>query len=185
LALHSFTPICKSPLCNLKPWSTTPEDHTNEKFTAVKEMDLDLFAEYFTKSIPINALVYDNRCFGTSDGMPRFEIIPSLQMSDIQDAITFAQSLPEVDPEKIAIWGSSYSGAHVLQVAAFDRRVKAVLAQAPMVSGVETTHRVVGSIKAPIFDPIFHAGTSFEIITDSRPCCQNERGRSRDSSGRH
>jgi uncharacterized protein len=109
-------------------------------------MDLDLFAEHFTKSIPINALVYDNRCFGASDGMPRFEIIPSLQISDIQDAITFAQSLPEVDPEKIAIWGSSYSGAHVLQVAAFDRRVKAVLAQAPMVSGVETTHRVVGSM---------------------------------------
>jgi uncharacterized protein len=123
-------------------------------------MDLDLFAEYFTKTISINALVYDNRCFGASDGTPRFEIIPNLQMSDIQDAITFAASLPEVDPEKIAIWGSSYSGANVLQVAAFDRRVKAVLAQAAMISGVETVHRLLGSIKTPIFEPIFHAGSS-------------------------
>jgi uncharacterized protein len=123
-------------------------------------MDLDLFAEYFTKTISINALVYDHRCFGASDGMPRFEIIPSLQMSDIQDAITFAQSLPEVNPGKIAIWGSSYSGAHVLQVAAFDGRVKAVLAQAPMISGVETVHRLLGPMKTPIFEPIFHAGNS-------------------------
>jgi len=143
----------------LRGWLYTHSDQSlkapcvilSHGFTAVKEMDLDLFAEYFTKSIPINALVYDNRCFGASDGLPRFEIIPSLQMSDIQDAVTFAQSLPEVDPEKIAIWGSSYSGGHVLQVAAFDRRVKAVLAQAPMVSGVETINRLVGPIKAPYF----------------------------------
>jgi hypothetical protein len=89
-------------------------------------MELDSFAEYFTTRIPITALVYDNRCTGASDGYPRFELLPSLQMSDLQDAITYAQSLEEVDPEKIALWGTSYSGGNVLEVAAFDHRVKAV-----------------------------------------------------------
>lgn len=122
-------------------------------------MDLESFAEYFTSHIPVTALVYDNRCFGSSDGTPRYEIIPTLQTSDIQDAITFVQSLTEeVDPDKIAIWGSSYSGANVLQVTAFDKRVKAVLSQVPMISGIETRNRLVGSIKWPQFVPVFAAG---------------------------
>lgn len=95
-------------------------------------MDLDAFAEYFTSKLPITALVYDNRGFGASDakeGAPRHEIIPREQQSDYSDAITYAQTLSDVDPEKIAVWGSSYSGGHVLYVGAVDRRVKAVLAQ--------------------------------------------------------
>jgi len=121
-------------------------------------MDLDLFASYFTTHLHIHALVYDNRCFGSSDGSPRFEIIPSLQMSDIQDSITFAQTLPEIDPTRMAIWGSSYSGGHVLQVGAFDRRVKAVLSQSPFVSGIEAGNRLMGPIKMPFFREIFAAG---------------------------
>jgi predicted acyl esterase len=123
-------------------------------------MDLDLFAEHFTTHIPITALVYDNRGFGSSDGIPRFEVIPSLQMSDIQDAITYAQSIDEVNPEKIALWGSSYSGANVLQVGAFDRRVKAILAQAAMISGWENISRLVGSTKMPTMHLMFEAGIS-------------------------
>jgi cephalosporin-C deacetylase-like acetyl esterase len=73
--------------------------------------------------------VYDNRNFGESDGEPRHEIVPTQQQSDYSDAITYAQSLDEVDADKIGIWGSSYSGGHVLIVGAVDRRVKAVLSQ--------------------------------------------------------
>ena len=86
-------------------------------FSAIKEMDLDAFAEYFTSKLSIACLVYDNRGFGASDtkeGEPRQEIIPSVQQSDISDAITYAQSRKEINAEKIGIWGSSYSGGHVL-----------------------------------------------------------------------
>lgn len=121
-------------------------------------MELDSFAEYFTTHIPITALVYDNRCTGASDGYPRFELLPSLQMSDLQDAITYAQSLEEVDPEKIALWGTSYSGGNVLQVAAFDHRVKAVLAQGPMVSGVENAARLISSTAIPEMRKMFETG---------------------------
>jgi len=120
-------------------------------------MDLDLFAEYFTTHATITALVYDNRCLGASDGLPRGEIIPYLQQSDLQDAITFGQSLEEVDSEKIAIWGTSYSGGHVLQVGALDRRVKAVLAQGFLVSGLETFKRMTRASELLELEKIFAA----------------------------
>src|SRR6476661_8503877 len=92
-------------------------------YSAVKEMYLDRFAEAFAKA-GLAALVFDNRNFGASDGQPRQEIDPWRQIRDYRDAITFCSSLPETDPQRIGIWGSSYSGAHVLVVGAIDRRVK-------------------------------------------------------------
>jgi uncharacterized protein len=103
-------------------------------FSAVKEMYLDRFAEAFAAA-GLSALVFDNRCFGASDGEPRQEIDPWAQVRDYRHAITYASTLPEVDPARIGIWGSSYSGAHVLVVGAIDRRVKAVVSQVPLVSG--------------------------------------------------
>lgn len=115
-------------------------------FSAVKEMDLDTFAEYFTSNLAITCLVYDNRGFGKSDtkeGQPRQEIIPAQQTSDYSDAITYAQTRADVVKEKIGIWGSSYSGGHALWVGAVDRRVKAVLCQVPCVDGWANFHRLI------------------------------------------
>jgi pimeloyl-ACP methyl ester carboxylesterase len=75
-------------------------------FSALKEMDLDTFAEFFTSNLPLTCLVYDNRGFGDSDtkeGQPRHEIIPAQQTSDYSDAITYAQSRAEVDRDRIGI----------------------------------------------------------------------------------
>ena len=103
-------------------------------FSAVKEMYLDKFAETFAAA-GLNALVFDNRNFGASDGEPRLEIDPVQQVRDYRHAITYATTLDEVDPTRIGAWGSSYSGGHVLVLGAIDRRVKAVVAQVPLVSG--------------------------------------------------
>jgi fermentation-respiration switch protein FrsA (DUF1100 family) len=103
-------------------------------FSAVKEMYLDEFAEVFAAA-GLNALVFDNRNFGASDGEPRCEIDPVQQVRDYRHAITYATTLDEVDPTRIGAWGSSYSGGHVLVLGAIDRRVKAVVAQVPLVSG--------------------------------------------------
>jgi fermentation-respiration switch protein FrsA (DUF1100 family) len=103
-------------------------------FSAVKEMYLDEFAEVFAAA-GLNALVFDNRNFGASDGEPRCEIDPVQQVRDYRHAITHATTLDEVDPTRIGAWGSSYSGGHVLVLGAIDRRVKAVVAQVPLVSG--------------------------------------------------
>ncbi|OAL30594.1 hypothetical protein AYO20_08681 [Fonsecaea nubica] len=98
-------------------------------FGAVKEIGADTFAEEFTTSIPVCALVYDNRSLGTSDGLHRQAVIPALQCSDHSDATTHAQLGPEVDPQRVAVWGTSYNGAYALSITAVDLRVKAIVSQ--------------------------------------------------------
>jgi len=110
-------------------------------FSAVKEMYLDRYAEVFAAA-GLNALVFDNRNFGASDGEPRQEIDPWAQVGDYRHAITYAGTLPECDA-RLGVWGSSYSGGHVLVVAAIDRRVKAVACQVPMVSGHDNFRALV------------------------------------------
>jgi cephalosporin-C deacetylase-like acetyl esterase len=130
-------------------------------FSALKEMDLDAFAENFVASLPITCLVYDNRGFGASDhkeGSPRQEIIPSIQISDYQDAITYAQTRSEVDRGRIGVWGSSYSGGHVIMLGAIDRRVKAVLSQAPLVDGWQNFHRLIRPDFVAGLNAMFEAG---------------------------
>jgi fermentation-respiration switch protein FrsA (DUF1100 family) len=111
-------------------------------FSAVKEMYLDKYAEAFAAA-GLNALVFDNRNFGASDGEPRQEIDPWAQVRDYRHAITYATTLPEVDADRIGVWGSSYSGGHVLVVGAIDRRVKAVVSQVPLVSGHDNVRALV------------------------------------------
>ncbi|MFT5425189.1 MAG: fermentation-respiration switch protein FrsA (DUF1100 family) [Gammaproteobacteria bacterium] len=111
-------------------------------YSAVKEMYLDKYAEVFATA-GLGVLVYDNRNFGASDGEPRQEIDPWAQVRDYRDTITFASSLPEIDDTRIGVWGSSYSGGHALVVAAIDRRVKCVVSQVPLVTGLENARRLV------------------------------------------
>jgi cephalosporin-C deacetylase-like acetyl esterase len=138
----------------LRGWFYKPKDSSGRLpclvmahgFSALKEMDLDTFAEYFTSKLSLTCLVYDNRGFGASDtkeGQPRQEILPAQQTSDYSDAITYAQTREEVDSNKIGIWGSSYSGGHVLWVGAVDKRVKAVLCQVPCVDGYSNFQRLI------------------------------------------
>lgn len=111
-------------------------------FSATKEMYLDRFAEVFCAA-GMAVLVYDNRNLGASGGEPRQHIDPWRQVSDYRDAITFVGSLPGVDKSRIGIWGSSYSGGHVLVVAAIDRRVKCVVSQVPLISGLGNARRLI------------------------------------------
>lgn len=111
-------------------------------FSATKEIYLDRFAEVFAAA-GIGVVVYDHRNLGPSDGLPRGHVDPWQQINDYRDAITFAQTLPDVDPNRIGVWGSSYSGGHVLVVAAIDRRVRCVVAQVPLTYGLETARRLI------------------------------------------
>jgi fermentation-respiration switch protein FrsA (DUF1100 family) len=111
-------------------------------FSAVKEMYLDAFAEVFAQA-GLAVLAFDNRNFGASEGTPRQEIDPWAQVGDYRDAITYAGTRPEVDRERIGVWGSSLSGGHALVVAAIDRRVRCVVSQVPLVSGYRNILRLV------------------------------------------
>ena len=132
----------------LRGWLYLPEGGRQRRpavmmahgFSAVKEQYLDRYAEIFAAA-GLAVLVYDNRNFGASGGEPRQEADPVLQRRGYRDAITFAQTLPELDGDRIGIWGTSFSGGHVIEVAAIDRRVKCVVSQVPQISGYRSALR--------------------------------------------
>jgi pimeloyl-ACP methyl ester carboxylesterase len=102
-----------------------------QQFNVTKDVLLPRIAQYFQVH-GITALVYDPRTIGSSDGMPRNDIDPSLQARDYHDALTFLKNHAGVDPERIAYWGFSFSGTVALTAAALDKRVKAVVAVCPL-----------------------------------------------------
>ena len=104
-------------------------------FSALKGMGLDEYASSFAQA-EIACLVYDHRSFGASDGEPRQEVDPWQQVHDMRDAISYARSLPQVDPERIGVWGTSYAGSHALVVGAIDRRLRCVVAQVPLIQRI-------------------------------------------------
>ena len=106
-------------------------------FSAIKAMGLDRFAKQFREA-GMNCLVYDHRGYGASGGLPRHESDPWQQVHDMRDVITWVRRRPDVDPERIGLWGTSFAGGHVLTVAALDPRVKAVVSQVPLVRGQDT-----------------------------------------------
>jgi fermentation-respiration switch protein FrsA (DUF1100 family) len=106
-------------------------------FGARKEARLDAFAERFVAA-GFAALVFDYRHFGDSTGSPRQLIDIHRQHEDWQAAVAHASGLDTMDPERIALWGSSFSGGHVIWVAARDERVAAVVSQVPHTSGPAT-----------------------------------------------
>ena len=107
----------------------------------VKELVQPEYAKVFAAS-GIAALVFDYRNFGDSDGEPRQHLDPWEQIEDYRNAISFAETLQEVRPDRIGIWGISYSGGHVLIVGATDHRVKCIVSNIPVVDGYLTMKQV-------------------------------------------
>ncbi|MFD8006155.1 alpha/beta hydrolase [Streptomyces mirabilis] len=102
-------------------------------------------------------ILYDHRGFGPSDGEPRQEFAPIAQCRDMQMAITFAQSCSAFDADRVALWGTIFSGGHVLAVAAIDTRVRAVVSQAPWIAGTEIARDILGSEGLAAFWEVFNA----------------------------
>ncbi len=104
-------------------------------FCGQRELRLDAYAESFAKA-GYAVLVFDYRHFGGSSGSPRQMISIKKQLQDWRAAVKFARSLGNVDPGSICLWGTSFSGGHVIRIAARDHAVAAVIAQVPFVSGI-------------------------------------------------
>lgn len=113
-------------------------------FGVHKEMGLDSYAQALCDDGNV-VLAYDFRNWGESDGEPRFEMDPWAQIRDYRTALTYGSLLPFVDRERLGVWGTSYSGGHVLVVAAIDRRVRCVVSMVPTISGMTKAIRVHGA----------------------------------------
>jgi dienelactone hydrolase len=95
------------------------------------------YAERFAAA-GLDAVAFDYRHFGASAGEPRQLLSISAQLEDYAAAIAFARTLPGVDPARIVVWGTSFSGGHVVAAAVADGRVAAAIAQTPAMDGVQT-----------------------------------------------
>ncbi len=128
----------------LRGWLFTPKEGAlacpaismAHGYAGVKEHGLERFARAFAAAGFV-VLLHDHRNFGASDGAIRHDIDPWRQIADWRRAISFLETLPAVDPDRIGVWGTSYAGGHVLVLGATDRRIRAVVAQVPTISGYE------------------------------------------------
>lgn len=107
-----------------------------------RDAGLEPFAERFAEN-GYQVLLFDYRHFGASEGEPRQLLSISKQLEDWRAAVAHARQLPGVNPDKVGLWGTSFSGGHVISIAANDPRIAAASAQGPMVDGLAAALNVV------------------------------------------
>lgn len=106
----------------------------------VRVMRLDAYAERFAAA-GYACLVFDYRNFGDSGGEPRQLLDVGMQLEDWAAAVDYAHTLPGVDRDRIGLWGTSFSGGHVIATAA-RLPVAAVVAQCPFTDGIASARTI-------------------------------------------
>jgi len=130
---------------------------------AVRDMRLDAYAERFCAA-GYACLLFDYRCFGASQGIPRQLLDIKRQLADWSAAIAYARSCKEVDGSRIALFGSSFSGGHVITLAARYPEISAIVAQCPFTDGLASSLalspwsalKVLGRAIADVFAGLLH-----------------------------
>lgn len=108
---------------------------------AIKAGGLAPFAERF-QSAGFASVAFDYRAFGGSEGRPREVLSVRRQREDYRTVIGWAAAQPELDPSRIVVWGTSFAGMHVVELAATDGRLAGAIAQAPLVDAVAAARLV-------------------------------------------
>ncbi len=136
-------------------------------FGAEKSFRLPAFAERFVEE-GVGVFLFDYRNFGGSEGEPRNLIDPFRHVQDWNAAIRHVRSLNVVDGERLGLWGTSFSGGHVLVSAAETSGVRAVVSQVPFVGftdGVKTLKHYVEQLG--LFNSFnYFAGGLFSALLD-------------------
>jgi pimeloyl-ACP methyl ester carboxylesterase len=110
-------------------------------FGATVRCGLEAFAERFALA-GWHALAFDYRFFGASEGEPRQLLDPSAQIEDWKSVIDWARARDDVDADRIALWGTSYSGGGAIVAAANDGRIAAISALVPMMDSQDVAKMV-------------------------------------------
>ncbi|WP_102142541.1 alpha/beta hydrolase [Mycobacterium hubeiense] len=110
-------------------------------FSATRDDGLPAYAEAF-RDAGFAVILFDYRHFGASSGEPRQLVDIGQQHDDYRAVVAWARQLDGIDPDRIVLWGSSFSGGHVLAVAADDPRIAAVISQAPYTDSIPALLKV-------------------------------------------
>src|SRR5499426_1670228 len=112
-------------------------------YTGVKDLYLPDNARVLTEAGYV-VLTFDYKGWGDSEGS-RSRLAPYSRVADVQAALTYIGTLPEVDPARLGIYGTSYGGATVVWTGAIDPRVKCVVS----VVGIGDGTRWMRSVRRP------------------------------------
>ena len=125
---------------------TAPGIVMGHSVTMVKEA-LRPHADYLVRAGFV-VLALDYRTIGSSAGEPRGQWFPEQQVQDMRAGVSYLRRRPEVDPDRIGLWGHS-TGAGVAVVAgAIDRRITCVAGQNPsMLDGWAALQTSLGRAK--------------------------------------
>jgi uncharacterized protein len=152
MALHRSDVEFQSEGTTVRGWFYVPEGNGPHPAVVlaggwcyVRELVMPYYASEFV-SRGVAALVFDYRNLGVSDGEPRQHLDPWMQITDYQHALSYLESRGGVDASRLGAWGISYSGGHVVILAAIDPRLKAIVSQIPVVDGYENMRRVHGTM---------------------------------------
>ncbi|MEU6559375.1 alpha/beta hydrolase [Nocardia nova] len=107
----------------------------------VRTWRLDDFAQALRQA-GYACLVFDYRGFGDSEGTPRQIVDPELLLEDWRAAVLYARARPEIDPDRVVLFGTSFSGGHVTRLGAEDHRLAAIIAQCPFLDGIASTRAI-------------------------------------------
>lgn len=112
---------------------------------AVRSMRLDAYAERFSAA-GYGCLVFDYRNFGDSGGRPRQVLDVGMQLADWAAAVDHARTLPGIDPDRIALGGTSFAGGHVIATAARLPGIAAAVAQCPFTDGIASARTITNPL---------------------------------------
>ncbi len=110
-------------------------------FGAERTFRLPAYAEKFADA-GMGVFLFDYRCFGPSEGTPRNYVDPARHLEDWRQALIHVRSMTNVNTRRIALWGTSFSGGHIMITAARDRHIAAIVAQVPFVDAISSTRRM-------------------------------------------
>jgi fermentation-respiration switch protein FrsA (DUF1100 family) len=111
----------------IKPGERRPGIVLCHGYSGIRSLILPDYAKRFTAA-GYAVLSFDYRGYGGSEG-PKWRLMALEQVDDIRNAITWLEAQPEIDVERIGVWGTSNGGAHAPYVAGVDERVKAAVGQ--------------------------------------------------------
>ncbi|EAY27229.1 alpha/beta hydrolase [Microscilla marina] len=137
---------------NFTPDQTLPAIVVSGSWTTVKEQMAGSYAQQLAAQGFIT-LAFDFRNFGESEGAPRFYESPALKQVDIQNAVAYLASLPEVDPTKIGALGVCAGAMYTLMAAAENDKIRAVVTVASWLHDAEAVKLFYGGeegVKAKI-----------------------------------
>jgi len=112
-------------------------------YTGVKDLYLPDNARVLNEA-GYAVLTFDYKGWGASGG-PRNRLAPYSRVADVQAALTFLGLQPNVDPERLGLYGTSYGGATVVWVGAVDPRVRCIVS----VVGIGHGRRWMRSVRRP------------------------------------